>query len=47
MTINVESHRISWNLVEGLCQNRPVTLEVGFLLESASLTIRCQSLMMR
>ena len=41
MIIDVESCRISWNLVEGSCQNRPVTLEVGFLSESASLTMRC------
>jgi len=33
--------------VEGSCQNRPATLEVGFLSESASLTIRCQSLTIR
>jgi len=33
--------------MEGSCQNRPVTLKVGFLSESASLTIRCQSLIMR
>jgi len=32
----VESLGILWNLVEGSCQNRPATLEVGFLLESAS-----------
>jgi len=47
VTINVESYRISWNLVEGSCQNRPVTLKVGFLSESTSLTIRCQSLTIR
>ena len=41
MTIDMESRRISWNLVEGSCQNRPITLKVGFLLESASLTMRC------
>ncbi len=33
----MESRGISW-------KNRPVTIEVGFLLESASLTMRCQSL---
>jgi len=32
----IKSRGISWNLVEGSCQNRPATLEVGFLSESAS-----------
>jgi hypothetical protein len=31
----VESYRVSWSLVESL----PVTIEVGFLSESASLII--------
>jgi len=32
LTIKVESRGISWNLME----SRPVTIEVGFLSESAS-----------
>jgi len=32
LTIKAESYGISWNLVESL----PVTIKVGFLLESAS-----------
>jgi hypothetical protein len=32
MTIKVETRRFSWILVE----SRPITIEVGFLLESAS-----------
>jgi hypothetical protein len=36
LTIEVESRGISWT-------NRPVTIEVGFLSGSASLTMRCQS----
>jgi len=36
VTIKVESRGISWNLVSELCQNRPVTIKVGFLSESAS-----------
>ena len=40
ITINMESYRILQNLVESLCQNRPVIFKVGFLSESTSLTIR-------
>ena len=43
MTIKVESRGILWNLME----SRPVTIKVGFLLESTSLIMRYQSLTIR